>query len=102
VLFRVLLELAIDSCVTQAKLATVHANDKLSNKLVKVAQHLHDNGKIDQKYLGMCKKAQNLDALISMDTLNRYVHSPQFAPSPEHLKALWDNLAELIVHCLNS
>jgi hypothetical protein len=102
VLFRVLLELAIDNHITQTKLTTVHANDKLANKLLKVAEHLHQAGKIDQKYLGVCKKAQNLDSLVSMDTLNRYVHSPQFAPSPEHLKALWDNLADLIVHCLNS
>ena len=101
VLFRVLLELAIDNHISQTGLATVHPNDKLANKLLKVAEHLHQIGKIDQKYLGVCKKAQNLDLLVSTDTLNWCVHSPQFAPSPEHLKALWDNLADLIVACLN-
>jgi hypothetical protein len=41
-----------------------------------------------------------MDQLISSDTLNRYVHSPQFAPSPEHLVAIWDSIAELVVQCL--
>jgi len=48
------------------------------------------------------QKLQQLDPLVSMDTLNRYVHSPNFAPSPEHLTALWDTLSQFIVHCLNA
>ena len=102
VLLRVLLELSVDNYVTQTKLASVHTNDKLAAKLLKVAESLHQQTKIDAKYFGVFKKAQQLDALISMDTLNRYVHSPQFAPSPEHLKALWDTLADFVVLCLNA
>lgn len=102
VLLRVLLELSVDNYVTQTKLASIHVNDKLAAKILKVAEHLHQQAKIDAKYLGIFKKAQQLDALISMDTLNRYVHSPQFAPSPEHLKALWDTLADFVVLCLNA
>jgi hypothetical protein len=102
VLLRVLLELSVDNSITQTKLATVNENDKLAKKILKVAEDLHDRGKIAPKYRDVFKKAQNMDALISMDTLNRYVHSPQFAPSPEHLKALWDTLADFIVLCLNA
>lgn len=102
VLMRVLLELAVDNYVTQTKLATVYENDKLAKEILKVAEDLHSQGKITEKYRDVFKKAQNMDALISTDTLNRYVHSPQFAPSPEHLKALWDTLAEFIVLCLNA
>lgn len=102
VLLRVLLELAVDNYVTQTKLATVNENDKLAKKILKVAEDLHSRAKITAKYRDVFKKAQNIDALISTDTLNRYVHSPQFAPSPEHLKALWDTLAEFIVLCLNA
>src|SRR5262249_11441450 len=58
--------------------------------------------KIDQKYLGVFQKLQPLVPLVSMDTLNRYVPSPNFAPSPEHLTALWDTLSQFIVHCLNA
>jgi hypothetical protein len=102
VLLRVLLELSVDNSITQTKLATVNENDKLAKKILKVAEDLHDRGKIAPKYRDVFKKAQNMDALISMNTLNRYVHSPQFAPSPEHLKALWDTLADFIVLCLNA
>jgi hypothetical protein len=102
VLLRVLLELAVDNFITQTKLATVNENERLAKKILKVAEDFHREGKITAKYRDVFKKAQNMDALISTDTLNRYVHSPQFAPSPEHLKALWDTLAEFIVLCLNA
>jgi hypothetical protein len=101
VLLRVLLELAVENYIAHASLSTVHENDKLAKKALKVAEDLHSKAKITAKYRDVFKKAQNLDALMSMDTLNRYVHSPQFAPSPDHLKAMWDTLAEFVVHCLN-
>jgi hypothetical protein len=102
VLLRVLLELAVDNYITQTKLATVSENDRLAKKILTVAEDLHSRSKITAKYRDVFRKAQNMDALISTDTLNRYVHSPQFAPSPDHLKALWDTLAEFIVLCLNA
>jgi hypothetical protein len=102
VLLRVLLELAVDNYITKIKPDAVNDNDKLAKKILKVAEHLQSQGKITVKYRDVFRKAQNMEALISMDTLNRYVHSPQFAPSPEHLKALWDTLAEFMVLCLNA
>jgi hypothetical protein len=102
VLLRVLLELAVENYISQAPLTTVYEGDKLAKKVLKVADDLCAKKKINSKYRDIFKKAQNLDALVSMDTLNRYVHSPQFAPSPDHLKAMWDTLADFVVHCLNS
>ena len=102
VLLRVMLELAIENYIGQTALPTVNENDKLARKVLRVAEDLHTTGKITAKYRDIFKKAQNLDALISMDTLNRYVHSPQFAPSPDHLKAMWDTLADFVVLCLNA
>jgi hypothetical protein len=58
--------------------------------------------KITSKYRDVFKKLPNMDTLISTDTLNRYVHSPESTPPPEHLKALWDNLTDFIVLCLNA
>ena len=101
VLMRVLLELSVENYIAQTTLSTVRENDKLALKMLRVAENLQANGKISPKYRDIFKKAQNLDALVSMDTLNRYVHSPQFAPSPDHLKAIWDAMAEFIVQCLN-
>lgn len=102
VLLRVLLELAVEHYIAQNSLSTVNDNDKLAKKMLRVAEDLHSNNKINAKYRDVFKKTQNMDALISMDTLNRYVHSPQFAPSPDHLKAMWNTLADFVVHCLNT
>lgn len=101
VLFRVLLELSIENYINQTKLV-VGMNDKLALRALKVATDLNFKGKIDAKYLGEIKKFQQADRLVSADTLNRYVHSVDFAPSPEHLTALWDSLSNIIVHCLNT
>jgi hypothetical protein len=102
VLLRVLLELSIDNYVKRARPVGVQEGDKLSLKAAKVAAHLNDNGKIDRKYLGAIKKLQQGEAIISIDTLNRYVHSPNFSVSPEHLKMLWATLADFLVLCLEA
>lgn len=102
VLFRVLLELAVDNYITRTGLAGVHPNDKLSLKAVKVGEDLLAKGEIDAKYVQLIRKLPNADGIFSIDTLNKYVHSADFAPSPSHLTALWDQAATLIVHCLNA
>ena len=101
VLFRVLLELAIENYVDRTQLA-VGANDKLALRALKVAEDLYGKERIDGKYFNEIKKFQHADRLISADTLNRYVHSGDFAPSPDHLTAHWDALANLIVLSLNA
>jgi len=73
----------------------------LSKKMLASAEAMHSAGKIDRKYLQVVRKSQNMDAIFSIDTLNKYVHSGQLAPSPEHLTAIWDTVAELVVQCLN-
>lgn len=102
VLFRVLLELSIDNYITRTKLAGVQPGDKLVNKALKVGDDLLAKNKIDRKYAGVIKKLPQADGIFSIDTLNRYVHSPDFAPSPSHLTALWDQSIPLIVACLNA
>lgn len=102
VLFRVLLELSIANYVARTGLASVHENDKLSNKAGKVAADLETHGQIDAKYHGALKKLHQSEGIISIDTLNRYVHSPNFSVSPEHLKMLWNTLADFIVLCLKA
>ena len=101
VLLRVLLELSVENYISQTKLA-VNPGDKLAARMLKVGRQLHFAKKLDQKQLGVITKFQQLDQLVSADTLNRYVHSPNFAPSPEHLAFLWDSLADFIVACLTA
>jgi hypothetical protein len=101
VLFRVLLELAVENYIGQEKIA-IQPNDRLHHKVDKVRAALLAKGKIDQKYAANLNKFSQPEQLISADTMNRYVHSPNFSPSPEHLRALWDSLSDLIVHCLKA
>lgn len=99
VLFRVLLELAVENYITQNAVA-VHDNDKLATRALKAGKDMQAKGRIDQKQLGVVTKFQQQDQLISADTLNRYVHSSDFSPSPHHLTSLWDSLAGFVVQCL--
>jgi hypothetical protein len=101
VLLRVLLELAVENYIKQSGIS-VHDGDKLAARLLKVGRDLHAKGKLDKKQLGVLSKFQQGDKLVSADTLNRYVHSPNFAPSPEHLSSMWDSLADVIVLCLEA
>lgn len=102
VLLRVLLELSIDNYIKRRQLEEISANDKLAVKAAKVAEDLHAAGKIDKKYLGAIHKLKQNEEVVSLDTLNRYVHSPNFSVSPDHLKMLWETLSELVVHCLRA
>ncbi|MDG4885450.1 hypothetical protein [Mesorhizobium sp. WSM4884] len=100
VLLRVLIELSVDNFIKETSLTTVHENDNLARKAIKVAEDIYSRNEIDKKYLGVIKKLQQGEHLISMDTLNRYVHSPNFNVSPEHLKMLWSTLSTFVVLCL--
>jgi hypothetical protein len=102
VLFRVLFELSIDNYISRTNLVSVSANDSLKNKVKKVGLDLEANRRIDGKYAGVIRKLESADGIFSIDTMNRYVHSPDFAPSPSHLTALWDQVSQLVVICLNA
>jgi hypothetical protein len=102
VLLRVLVELVVENYIQQTRLPIVSANDTLAKRVLRVAEDLHKKGKIDQKYFELLEKFPQKDSLLSADTLNRYVHSPNFAPSSDHLTALWDWMADFVVLCLNA
>lgn len=101
VLCRVLLELSVDNYIKQARITNVVENDALQKKLISAAENLHADGKISKKYVEVIRKARTMDAIISIDTLNKYVHSPSLVPAADHLTALWDAFSELVVLCLN-
>lgn len=100
VLLRVLLELSVDNYVRRRQPTGISEGDKLSRKAAKVAAELEAAGKIDKKYLGAINKLQQGEEIISIDTLNRYVHSPKFSVSAEHLRMIWNTMADFIVLCL--
>lgn len=101
VLMRVLIELAVENYIKEAQVA-VYENDKLATRLEKAGLHLQAAGKIDAKQIEVLKKFKQGDKLVSADTLNKYVHSTNFAPSPEHLTSIWDSLANVVVEMLKT
>jgi len=102
VMFRVLVELSLDNYISKTGLATVYENDNLSNRAGKVAADLFAKKKIDKKYHDECRRLQNGDQLFSVATMNRWVHSPTFNPSPQHMTSMWDSIADFVILCINA
>lgn len=102
VMFRLLVELSIDNYIEKSHIISVHENDSLAKRAAKVAEDLFLRNTIDKKYYDECKKLQNGDQLFSMATMNRWVHSPKFNPSTQHMTSMWDTLSAFVVLCINA
>lgn len=102
VLMRVLFELSVDFYLKKKSILGVSERDSLAKKAGKVAGDMHAIGRIDEKYLQCIIKLKDGEGLISIDTLNKYVHSSHFNASPEHMKTLWNTLSNFIVECLRA
>ncbi len=101
VLFRVLLELAVENCIKELKVV-VNEKDNLARKMMKAGLALHALGKVDEKQIKILEKFKQPEELLSADTLNQYIHSQMFAVSPEHLQSLWVGLSEFVVECVKA
>ncbi|MGX9142237.1 hypothetical protein [Mesorhizobium sp. 128a] len=101
VLCRVLLELSVDNYISQSKITTISEPDPLVKKIVGCAEDLDAKGKVEKRYVQVIRKARTMDEIVSIDTLNKYVHSSGLAPAPKDLASLWDTFAPLIVLFLN-
>ena len=102
VLFRVLIELAIENYVNRHKVGEVHPNDKLSVRYKKVLDHMSEASVFPAKQIKDLRKFQKSEALFSSNTFNSYVHHSSFFPSDHHLKSMWDNIAPFVVQCLKA
>lgn len=99
VLFRVFLELSTEQYICQHSVAGVKKNDTLSAKLVRVGEHLLEQGKIDEQQLKPVRRAAERDCFLgtTVTTMNQYVHNQHFNPGPSDMVATWDNLAPFFV-----
>jgi len=43
---------------------------------------------------GVCKFASSSKHLLSVDSLNAYIHNKEFNPGPSDLKAHWDSIQQ--------
>jgi hypothetical protein len=99
VLTRVLIEISVDTYIETHKVAAADPNEPLVKKIAKVARDLAEKERITRKYADDIDKLRKED-IVSTHTLNRFVHSPNFTPSPDHMTAIWDTLSDFVVACL--
>ncbi len=97
-LMRILVELSIESYITEHQLAN---QDNLSRKVGTVSTHLLERQLIDQAYYEELERIRRNDQLISVASMQRYIHSPDFAPMENELVAYWVRLNRFLVAILN-
>lgn len=102
VLFRVLIELSVNHYCEIFEVHSLMEKDKLKTKIRKVGEDMKVRGLINDDKLKNLKKLEQAENLISINTLNRYIHSYELSPSPVHLTAMWNNLSFFITICLNA
>lgn len=97
VLFRVFLELSLDSYIRRRGLP-IDERAKLSHKLQETGKDLKSKNKLNEQQLKAVRRASQSDTFLAatVTTFHQYVHNPYFTPAPSDLNAAWDNLAPLI------
>jgi hypothetical protein len=61
-----------------------------------VADHLRGRDAIDQHYRDELERLRQHDELLSIASMQRYVHSPNFAPLQNELVAYWTRLGPFL------
>lgn len=97
-LMRILLELAVESYIDEHN---VNVPDNLSRKVGAVAIHLLNRQIIDRAYYDELERIRLNDQLISVASMQRYVHSPNFAPMENELRTYWMRLGRFLVATLS-
>jgi hypothetical protein len=97
-LARILLELSVDGYLQNRGL---EGGNNLPHKVGAAAADLLARDVLDQQYYDELDRLRLHDELISIRSMQRYVHSPTFAPLPRELITYWTRLGRLIAACLS-
>ncbi len=107
VMLRVFVELSIDDFAQRKSIPLKTAKGQkgssgsgaqmvdmnLRQKLRAVVDHLEKQGKCSKDELrGVKALINNREHVLSVDSLNAYVHNKDYNPGPSDLKASWDNI----------
>lgn len=95
---RILVELAVESYISEHGL---NAPDNLSRKVGAVSSNLLQRQIIDRAYFDEIERIRMNDQLISIASMQRYIHSPDFAPMENELRTYWTRLGRFLVAILN-
>ncbi|GBQ09047.1 hypothetical protein [Acetobacter cerevisiae] len=97
-LMRILVELSIESYIEKHNLSKA---DNLGRKFGLVSSHLLNHQRIDRSYYDELERIRLHDQLISIPSMQRYIHSPDFAPMENELLAYWARLGRFLIAILN-
>lgn len=97
-LLRILVELSVESYIAEHNL---QPRNDLSHKVGAVATSLLQRGLIDRHYHDEIDRMRRSDELISIATMQRYIHSQDFAPMENELRTYWNRLNRFLVAALN-
>lgn len=97
-LVRILLELAVTSYNDTRGIG--RDNDTLERRVRLAVQDLEAREIVDHEYTLEIDRMRQETELISIRSMQRYVHSADFAPLPNELRIYWTRLSRLISSCL--
>ena len=97
-LLRILLEMTVDNYIESNGL---QQPDNLTQKVRTACDDLLRRDIIDRAYFDEIDRLRQHSELISIRSMQRYVHSTTFAPLPNELIVYWQRLGQFIVACLN-
>lgn len=96
-LVRIIVELAVEGYLKNRQLPV---RDTLSRNVGSVVNDLHEREIIELNYRDELDRLSRNDELISFRSMQRYVHSPNFAPLPKELATYWNRLGTFLVAAL--
>lgn len=97
VLFRVFIELSIDSYIDKFPIKNLTVDSKLKQKVIDVTLHMEQSGVTKKNELkGIRSAVNNQHDILSMDTFNAYVHNRHLSPIAKNLITSWDNIQSFI------
>jgi hypothetical protein len=95
---RILVELLVENYIAEYGL---QAQDNLGRKVGVVSAHLLQRQVIDRAYYEELERIRLNDQLISIASMQRYIHSPEFAPMENELRTYWVRLGRFLVAMLS-
>lgn len=97
-LLRILLELSLKDYLARHE---IQERNELTNNFRLVYDSLRKRDIIEQAYVDELARMRE-DELISIRSMQRYVHSPRFAPMPNELQAYWTRLGGFLIHTISN
>jgi hypothetical protein len=107
VLFRVFIELSVDSYIEEHTLASTPSAAKsgmnFQQKMNVVANHLETKKLADAAICKGIKAAiKDSNDILGIDTWHAYVHNNKFSPKPSNLIITWDNIQDFMIILWNN